>query len=64
MEYSLMKQEARFAHGKGILKLRHPEEKGRTEAGKKGYSSHTLITLFHRLAIILFKPDEIRAWQD
>lgn len=63
MEYSLMKQEARFAHGKGILKLRHPEEKGRTEAGKKGYSSHTLITLFHRLAIVLFAPDEIRAWQ-
>lgn len=63
MEYRLMKQKARFAHGKGILKLRHPEEKGRTEAGKKGYSSHTLITLFHRLAIVLFAPDEIRAWQ-
>ncbi len=63
MTHKPMKQQGRFQHGVGILKLRHPEEKQRTEKGKSGYSSSTLVTLFHRLAIILFTPEEILSWQ-
>lgn len=59
-----MTQQGRFQHGVGILRLRHPEEKQRTEDGKAGYSSPTLVTLFHRLAIILFTQEEILSWQN
>ncbi|NLY16790.1 MAG: site-specific integrase [Gammaproteobacteria bacterium] len=59
-----MKQQGRFLHGVGTLRLRHPEEKQRTEEGKKGYSSSTLLTLFHRLAIVLFTPEQISAWEN
>lgn len=62
--YKPMRQQARFQHGVGILRLRHPEEKQRTEEGKAGYSTSTLLVLFHRLAIVLFQPEEIQAWQN
>ncbi|WP_346350976.1 tyrosine-type recombinase/integrase [Oceanimonas sp. AH20CE76] len=58
-----MKQKARFEQGSGWLTLRHQEEADRKEPDKSGYASHSLRIVLHRLAIILFRADDIAAWQ-
>ncbi|MFH7588016.1 tyrosine-type recombinase/integrase [Oceanimonas smirnovii] len=58
-----MKQKARFEQGSGWLTLRHQEENDRKEQEKAGYASHSLRIVLHRLAIILFRADDIAAWQ-
>lgn len=62
VQSKLMKQQGRFRHGAGLLKLRHVNETSRRERGKAGYSSDCLRTLFHRLAIVLFTAEEIDEW--
>lgn len=56
-----------YPEGVGALFLRHANEQKhiKSKEGKEisQYSSPALQTLFHRLAIILFKAEQIRQWE-
>ncbi len=57
-----LKKSAQFPEGLAWLYLRHAAEQDRIVRGINQYSSHSVRILFHRLAIILFKPETIREW--
>ncbi|WP_168195172.1 hypothetical protein [Shewanella sp. SNU WT4] len=58
-----LKRQEPFPEGLGYLYLRHAKEEQLIQRGLNRYSSHSLRILFHRLAIILFNPENIKQWQ-